>query len=127
MRSENVSIKAQESTPGLYNGDENDIISYGDYEDQMTESTRMPFANCNHYDDAIWVVQLLVWLRMLFPPIHHHQSNDYNSTHLLSSYYMLNTVLRALHGLHHLQKFSEDTVINYNRLKATIHSQRSHT
>lgn len=34
MRSENVSIKAQESTPGLYNRDENDIISYGDYEDK---------------------------------------------------------------------------------------------
>lgn len=83
----------------------------------------MPFAKWSHYEDAIWVVPLFGWLRML-PPSSPHHNNDYNSKYLLSSYCVLNTVQRAFQGLPHFQQFSEDT--NYNPLQGTVHSGRSY-
>lgn len=67
----------------------------------MTEYVHTPFANRNH-DDAIWGVQFCGWVKMR-PLFLHHCNNYCNSKHLLSSYYVSNTVLRALHGLSHFQ------------------------
>lgn len=76
----------------------------------------MPFAKWSHYEDAIWVVPLFGWLRML-PPSSPHHNNDYNSKYLLSSYCVLNTVQRTFQGLPHFQQFSEIlTTIHYELL-----------
>lgn len=73
----------------------------------------MPLANWCHYEDTVWVVQFFGWPPSL-PPPRPHYNNESKSKHLLSSYYVLNTVPRALHGLPHFQQFSADATINYN-------------